>query len=1106
MRIRSLTLKPYGECSDVTIEFGRGLTVVLGANEAGKSTALDALTDLLWGIPLNTIRDSRVKRKDLRILAEVQTADGTSLLTRSPNGLFGADQFAPAVPPWDRAMSLDRSWWRTRFGISHEQLRDGGREVFQGRGDLAELVFAAREGASARALRADIAAQVDALFKAHKGNKSVALRKAYMGYADADAQLRGVLTGADMVRAQRGEVERLEVDYARAKRESEQAARTLQRAREDKRVIAHVLGLRTARSHLDRIAAEGDRLTPEELAQLTQADERHDLAEASSARLTREIADRMAAVDQLVVEEPLLAVEKDIDRLAASLEARLADLKRADDEYLPEVEQASDELRRRLVDIGVDAGTDLDEAIAATRVRADYAAALNELTDRHEALTDDLEEATKARAAAERTLLGYGIQLDPASATVPDATAVTVAKGRLSNAFESLTTQKGLEQKARDEIQDLEASAPSTPTPAHTTREDVDSHRHTRDLHWSSLREVWLTGELPEPAERGRSADDLTASIVAADGVSDVEADERERLASEMATAQAHVAGLAKKQQELTGLLADIAESQANCDALQREWDGLWQSYGVSAVPDLDHSAAVLELLTTWHKEQFAAGEAAEKIAALEAPWRVAAEPAGLDSAVTVAVWRMRADILKQIDDLDTKRIERRRKEAEARTQWAGYEAEARSHLAGLGVEIPSTASPSQIENGVLRLQKRLIASRTARTSRTGLLQRIDELKEEVAQAGREIADAGSVRTRLGESHGTDSAGELDVLAQRAREAQGHLDAEQESLGHLRTAVDPGSDIDDVVARLGSDDEVAVDSRLAEAEQDEEHVDEDAASALELLTAARISLKDMEGSGGAAEAQAALASHQARVAHLTEQWATLALQQHLLDRTLDTYGSQDSCSLLRRAGEILDRLTVGRWVALSANEDQGKKTLVVLRRDGETLEPSGLSEGTADQVFLALRLAAVAEQHADRLARGEPALPFVLDDALIAFDDSRTNEALELLHELAEDLQVVVFTHHEHVASAAASLDGAVVSRMEPPEAVSGALDAEELRDRVQRPSQTQGPSLPAATRRPTTELDLTAVRAWARDHGLAVAERGRVAQDVVDKYVRATQ
>ena len=1106
MRIRSLTLKPYGECSDVTIEFGRGLTVVLGSNEAGKSTALDALTDLLWGIAPNTRRDSRVKRKDLRILAEVQTADGTSLLTRRADGLYAADHFTRATPPWDRAMSLDRSWWRTRFGISHEQLRDGGREVFKGRGDLAELVFAAREGASARVLREEIAGQVDALFKTHKGNKGVALRRAAASHAEADLQLRGALTQADSVRAQRGEVERLEVDHARAKGESEQAARALQRAREDKRVIAHVLGLRTARSHRGRITAAGDRLSPEELAELQEADERHGQSAASSARLTLEIADRMATVDQLVVEESLLAVEKDIDRLAASLEARLADLSRADDEYQPEVKKASDELRRRLVDIGVGAGADLDEAIVATRVRADYAAALDELTDSHVGLTGELEAASKARAGAERALLGYGIQIDPASATLPDATAVTGAKGRLSNALEALTTQKGLEQKARDEIQDLEASAPSTPKPARTTRDDVDSHRHTRDLHWSSLREVWLTGELPEPAERGRSADDLSETIVAADGVSDLEADERERLAKETATAQAHIAGLAKKRQELTGLLADIEESQANCDALQRDWDGLWQSYGVSAVPDLDHSAQVLELLTTWHKEQLAEGDAARKIAALETPRRAAAALAGLDPAVTLAVWRRRADILNQIDDLDKKRNERRRKEADARTQWARYEAEARSHLADCGVALAPTASPSQIENGILRLQERLVSSRTARTSRTSLLLRIDELKEEVAQAGREIADAESVRAGLGQSHGTDSAGELDVLAQRAQEAQGFIDAELESLGHLRTGVDPGSDIEDVVSRLGSDDGVAVDSRLTEVRQNEEHVDEAATSALERLTTERNRLEDMEGSGGAAEAQAAVAAHQARVAHLTEQWATLALEQHLLDRTLDTYGSQDSRPLLRRAGEILDRLTVGRWVALSASEDQGTKTLRVLRLDGETLEPSGLSEGTADQVFLALRLAAVAEQHADRLARGEPALPFVLDDALIAFDDSRTNEALQLLHELAEDLQVVVFTHHEHVASAAAGLDGAVVSRMEPPEAVSGALDAEELRDRVQRPTQGPGAPLPTATRRPTAEVDPVAVRAWARGQGLTVAERGRVAQDVVDKYLRATQ
>jgi uncharacterized protein YhaN len=1106
MRIHSLALKPYGECSDLTIELGNGLTVVLGENEAGKSTALDALTDLLWGIPVGSRRDSKVKRKDLRIVAKVQTADDTSRLTRRADGLFAADQFRPVTPPWDRDLKGDRSWWRTRFGISHEQLREGGREVFLGRGDLAELVFAAREGASARALREDIAEQVDALFKAHRGNKKVALRRATTEYLDAERELRSVLTKADNVRSQRGEVGHLENEYERAKSLREEAARALQQAREDKRVIVHILGLRAARGHLDRITKEGDRLSPEELAELEEADEHRGEAEKSEARLAQEITDRMTEVDQLLVEEPVLAVEKDIDRLAASLEARLADLSLADDEYLPDVRRASNELRRKLVEIGVEAGADLSEAVAATRVRADYAAALNELTAQYEALTAGLEAASGARAGAESALLDYGIQIDPVTATAPDETAVSGLKGQLTDALGGLRTQKGLGKKAREEIRALEGSGPSTPVPARTTREEVDSRRHTRDEDWLRIRQVWLTGDLPEPTKRRRSADDLTAAIASADDTGDLEADERERLSRETATAEAHVEGLAKKNQELSALVTDIDSSHTKCDEMQREWDGLWQSYGVSAVPDIDRSAQVLDLLQTWHKGQFAEGEAAGKISALVTPWRSAAELAGLDPAVTVATWRARADILEQIDDSNKTREDRSRKEAETRTRWATYAAQVHERLADLDIALESEASAAQIESGILGLQERLVSSRQNRTSRDSVLLRIGELKTAVDQAARENADAKLVRTRLGQNHGTDASGELDVLAQRAREADGFAVAESQSLGHLSSAVDAGSDVENVNERLGSDDEVAVDARLAQATQNDDQVDDDAAGALERLTTARNGLKDMEGSEGAADAQATVASRQARVAHLTEQWAILALQQNLLDRTLETYGNQDSNPLLRRAGEILDRLTAGRWVALSVRENQGSRSLRVLRRDAEEVEPWQLSEGTADQVFLALRLAAMAEQHEDRLARGEPALPFILDDALIAFDDSRTSEALKILHELAEDLQVVVFTHHAHVATMADNLAGAVVSRMGPPDAVSGPQDAEELRDLVERRSQLPDAPPLAAPQRSATEVDLSAVRAWARDQGITVAERGRVAKDVVDKYLKARQ
>lgn len=64
-----------------------------------------------------------------------------------------------------------------------------------------------------------------------------------------------------------------------------------------------------------------------------------------------------------------------------------------------------------------------------------------------------------------------------------------------------------------------------------------------------------------------------------------------------------------------------------------------------------------------------------------------------------------------------------------------------------------------------------------------------------------------------------------------------------------------------------------------------------------------------------------------------------------------------------------------------------------------------LSRGTADQLYLSLRLAVC------RLCLPEKP-PIVLDDALAAFDDQRLGYALDLLRELAEDQQLLLFTCH----------------------------------------------------------------------------------------------
>ena len=73
-----------------------------------------------------------------------------------------------------------------------------------------------------------------------------------------------------------------------------------------------------------------------------------------------------------------------------------------------------------------------------------------------------------------------------------------------------------------------------------------------------------------------------------------------------------------------------------------------------------------------------------------------------------------------------------------------------------------------------------------------------------------------------------------------------------------------------------------------------------------------------------------------------------------------------------------------------------------------------MSEGTRDQLFLALRLALIKEY----LDTAEP-LPFIADDLLVSFDDDRAGAALDILKRLSKNTQVLVFTHHGHLVELA---------------------------------------------------------------------------------------
>lgn len=114
---------------------------------------------------------------------------------------------------------------------------------------------------------------------------------------------------------------------------------------------------------------------------------------------------------------------------------------------------------------------------------------------------------------------------------------------------------------------------------------------------------------------------------------------------------------------------------------------------------------------------------------------------------------------------------------------------------------------------------------------------------------------------------------------------------------------------------------------------------------------------------------------------------------------------------------MFSKLTLGSYAGLRDELDSsGKPILLGVRPNDLEVAIAGMSDGSRDQLYLALRIATL-EQH---LKKGEP-MPFVVDDILIGFDDNRTRVCLEVLAELSTRIQMLLFTHHRRVLELANS-------------------------------------------------------------------------------------
>lgn len=173
---------------------------------------------------------------------------------------------------------------------------------------------------------------------------------------------------------------------------------------------------------------------------------------------------------------------------------------------------------------------------------------------------------------------------------------------------------------------------------------------------------------------------------------------------------------------------------------------------------------------------------------------------------------------------------------------------------------------------------------------------------------------------------------------------------------------------------------------------------------------------------GRADAARAEADRQQALATMTdavEQYVRLKTAERLLRWAMERYREAQQGPMLTAAARYFVQATCGSFARLQVDFDTDPPVLRGMRADGSAVAVAGMSDGTRDQLFLSLRLAALELQ----IAAGHP-LPLVADDLFVNFDDQRAAAGLAALGELSRHTQVIFLTHHEHLLGPARAVLG----------------------------------------------------------------------------------
>lgn len=1135
MRFKRLDITRYGAFTDRTLNFGDGsadLHLIVGPNEAGKSTMLSAIGDLLWGMGERPPYAFRFDYRELRLGGAIEHATETLDFMRRKNRvnslLSRAEQPLPDSSLAPFLGGLDRDGFDRMFGLNHERLRTGGQNMLSGREDVARVLFEAGTGLSGISkVLADLEETASTIFTGGARTKplNVALKEREVSLiAVRTATIPPTKWKAIAKRLDDAEANHLEArERARALEERRSILERDQRARPILTKIDTRLAAIDALGALPALPAD---------AATIRADGTRKIAETDFA-----IAEKtkwMDADDEAIARLPdrsvLLNHDTEINRLADALA-----LHRRNVEELPsakkQVEEADAARRRVLAEAGIADTTTVPSATTRLSVRK----ALDALSEAEDAVAIAEKDTVTARRKvgdAEKELSSTsspnnlaqlraaldGAPRDSARVRVDSATQIDTARRRTARALAQLAPWTG----TPDDLDD--AAVPSASVLDHhratfddilaaltsLQEEEADGQKVLANARAELVRLANLDREPPTPekvAEARLQRDKTIISLAEADEgrwamlvdvqrlvhSADTLADRREAEAGRVAEhAMAHAE--IERAKLLLAILPSRIEAVEIARALaDQNWETVWRAAGFKAAVTPQQLAGWVDAriqaidATEFQlgRERTAAGYEEEIsrhrsaiVAALVLNGTEADDGWDLDRVISEAA--SAAEILEQDRDahlLATNRLaEAKRTLADAAEELATKTVTRDRLMSALPSAIASLGFGEMDQNAadlavsafdliadqaeaarqadkkleeIHRLTMafdndlkslRLAISMEGTEDAAAFLAR---LRTELSTAKQTEAD----RIRLSASRTTQSneIAELEIERAVAEQQLGELMAAAgvEDLGGVDLVIDQRAiaerlrkeiaDLrDDLVDCAGGLAEDALRQEIAEASADEAAVelgtvkqahqaiiDEISDLAAE-LTAAQAAEKEASTGADAADAVQAAETARATIVDLSGQYIRAKSAATMLRWAINRHRETRQAPLLARAGMIMANVTDGRFKGLALDWSHGDEPVIVAERaDGERCGVDGMSEGSRDQLFLALRLAAIEERAADH------SMPLICDDLFITADDARSAMLFRQMKDLSASTQVIVFTHHGHLEQIATETIGA---------------------------------------------------------------------------------